>query len=117
MMHRIRSFIAALALATVAILPPFAALAQNSTGPPCAERTQMVARLGTYYRERLAGLGLSDFGWILELYVGPAGTWTVIATAPTGMSCFIAWGEAWNTVKPGDQVGQDPRVTARPLDQ
>lgn len=118
MMHRIQSFIVAIAFATLAVLPPpRAAVAQNSTGPPCAERAQVIARLEAFYRERLAGTGLSGSGWVLELYVGPAGTWTVIATAPTGISCFVAWGEAWNTIKPGDRHDRDPRVAARPPDR
>jgi hypothetical protein len=79
-----------------------AAQAQAPRGPPCADRRQVVAQLNMVFGERLIGSGLADGGFVLELFASRAGSWTVFATTPQGLSCFIASGQAWEPVPSPD---------------
>ena len=90
-----RSFVVALLAIISVLVPPKPAAAQTATGPPCASRTQVVAFLLQVVGERLVGSGLSSGGHFFEVYADLAGTWTIISTAPTGTSCLVAKGQAW----------------------
>ena len=46
-------------------------------------------------------MGLTSTGSMLEVLTSPAGgSWTVIMTMPNGVSCLVAAGENWESVKP-----------------
>jgi hypothetical protein len=60
----------------------------------CAERSAIVAKLGGYHEEAEA-IGLNNDGTLLEVFVSPQGTWTVLVSSPQGHSCIAAIGEAW----------------------
>lgn len=78
-------------------LAPFAsATAQVPAGLPCADRADVVENLGRIFGERQLGQGLADSGVVIELFVGPQGSFTIFATTPRGRSCLIATGEAWD---------------------
>lgn len=80
-----------------AALPAAPVFAQQPAprGPPCAERSHVAERLHESYSERVVGGGLAESGVLFELYVGPSGSWTLLATTPGGMSCLLGAGEAW----------------------
>jgi hypothetical protein len=86
-----RSFIAlAIAMAIgVSLTLPVRAEATN-----CADRTSIIAKLGNYHEEAEA-IGLNNDGTLLEIFVSPQGTWTVLLSSPQGQSCIAAIGEAW----------------------
>ena len=90
-----RSFIVALCTIISLLVSPKTAAAQTATGPPCAQRKDVVAVLYKVLAERLVGSGLSSDGLLFEVYADLAGTWTIITTAPTGKSCLVARGQAW----------------------
>lgn len=69
--------------------------AQAPRGPPCAPRSEVIGHLQGIYGEKPVGSGLSEGGYLLEVYAGPAGSWTVFATTPDGMSCLISAGSFW----------------------
>ncbi|HEV7260763.1 MAG TPA: hypothetical protein VGN82_23475 [Bosea sp. (in: a-proteobacteria)] len=75
---------------------------QAPRGPPCADRTQVIVQLNTFFGERAVGSGLADGGFVLELFVSRRGTWTLFATTPQGLSCFVASGQAWEPVPAPD---------------
>jgi hypothetical protein len=75
-----------------------AAQAQAPRGPPCADRAQVIAHLNAIFGESAIGSGLADGGFVFELFVSPTGSWTVFATTPKGLSCFVASGQAWEPV-------------------
>lgn len=79
-----------------------AALAQAPRGPPCADRTQVLAHLNAIFGERAIGSGLADGGFVFELFASPTGSWTVVATTPQGLSCFVASGQAWEPIPTPD---------------
>jgi hypothetical protein len=60
----------------------------------CAERNDIVAKLANY-REEAEAIGLNKDGTLLEVFVSPQGTWTVLLSSPQGQSCIAAIGEAW----------------------
>ena len=97
-----RSLLAVTLLAAFLTTPALAP-AQRSTGPPCGPRKHVVEFLDTRFGERLIARGLAESGQIVEIYASSKGTWTIIATAPSGVSCLIAGGEAWETLLTADQ--------------
>ena len=60
----------------------------------CAEREAILAKL-TNYKEEPEAIGLNTDGTLLEVFVSPQGTWTVLFSSPQGQSCIAAIGEAW----------------------
>jgi len=80
------------------------ALAQQPAprGPPCADRNHVVGQLRDTFGERMIGSGLAESGVLFELYVGPTGSWTLLATTPAGRSCFVGAGEAWEPLPEQD---------------
>ncbi len=43
-------------------------------------------------------LGLSHDGRVVEVLKSPGGTWTIIMTAPNGVSCLLIAGKYWQNV-------------------
>jgi hypothetical protein len=93
-MRRIRT-LSSLLLALATLSYAGTAQAQAPRGPPCAARSEVVGHLRDIYGEHLVGNGLAEGGYMLELFTGPAGSWTVFATTPEGMSCLISAGNSW----------------------
>ena len=62
----------------------------------CAPRDLAVNQLEKQFRENVSGRGLTVNGMrMIELFVSEAGSWTVLASDPAGLSCIIASGESW----------------------
>ena len=88
----------------------------------CADRQAIVDQLGAQHGEKLAGIGLTANGQVLELFAAPSGNWTIIMTRPDGASCLMSVGEGWQSVQPtrgslpGREVspspGSDPEAGA-----
>ena len=79
------------------------AVPQNATGPPCADRDVIIDFLMSHYGERIGARGLSSAGYVVEIYVAPTRSWTIIATPPAGQSCVLAQGIAWEFATPREQ--------------
>ena len=95
-----RSRLTAVIIAGLAALAPVKSVSsQTATGPPCADRARVVDALHAHWGEFLVASGLSNDGRTVEIYVGPTGNWTIIATVATRMSCPVASGEAWEAVR------------------
>jgi hypothetical protein len=75
---------------------------QSPRGPPCADRTQVIAHLNAIFGERAIGSGLAEGGFVFELFASQTGAWTLIATTPRGLSCHVASGQAWEPVPAPD---------------
>ena len=61
----------------------------------CGDRTEIVSRLESGYEEQAAAIGLSGTGGVVERYRSEKGSWTLLITRPTGVSCLLAAGESW----------------------
>ena len=73
----------------------------------CAPRGNVAARLAERYSEVPGSRGVLRSGEVIEVFVSPAGSFTVIITRPDGVSCVLAAGEDWQELAPrpkGDAV-------------
>ena len=67
----------------------------------CGDRDSITKSLESQYSEKPVSVGLTQNGGVFELFVSPAGTWTILVTVPGGKSCYLASGEGWeNLPKP-----------------
>lgn len=61
----------------------------------CGDRDKIIKMLDSKYQEGRRAIGLISGRALLEIYVSRAGTWTILATDPAGLSCVMAAGESW----------------------
>lgn len=73
--------------------------------PICAERTDVLKQLQKAHSEAPTALGTTASGLVVELLSSDTGSWTLIATRPSGVSCLIAAGENW---QPVEQLAEGP---------
>ena len=71
---------------------------------PCGKREDVVKVLREKFGESPIGQGLSNTGVVAEVFRGPQGTWTIVATTPTGKSCLIGAGQSWQSVVAHDDT-------------
>ena len=87
------------AAATSAVMLALAAPATpGAAANMCTERQKMVSALSNKYKEARRGLGIASRTGVMEFYVSPAGTWTVLMTMPNGVSCIVAAGRDWEEI-------------------
>ena len=80
-------------LAPLMVLAP-AAQAQSVRN--CGDRTKIVERLTSHYGEVRTGAGLTPNNGMMEIFASAEkGTWTILITMPSGMSCLLAAGQDW----------------------
>jgi len=91
MKNLLRSIIAAMAAAAMAA----PAAAQQAAQAFCDDRKTVISALGENFAERPVSIGIANNGAMVEVFASPEGTWTIIATLPTGLSCLMAAGEHW----------------------
>ncbi|MDP6708177.1 MAG: hypothetical protein QF893_17670 [Alphaproteobacteria bacterium] len=80
------------AFATLVLATP--SLAQSI----CGERSRFLDQLSERYGENPAAIGLVSNGSLLEVLTSKQGSWTIIVTKPSGVSCVLASGESWESV-------------------
>lgn len=85
---------AILALALTACAP---AHAQNA----CGDRESVVDRLAEGYGETRRSIGLAPNNAVLEMFASlETGTWTIIVTQASGLTCVVATGQAYEEFDP-----------------
>jgi hypothetical protein len=102
-------------VAAIALIATLIASAASAAGA-CAPRSDLIALLKDHLGEVEVGQGLSDRGHLVELFVAPAGSWTILLSRPDGLSCLVDAGELWIAVPsagPSRDAGQLPPL-ARP---
>ena len=68
----------------------------HAEGAQCADRAMVVDRLQDKYGESRQSIGLGQNNAVVEVFASAeTGTWTIIVTLPSGMSCLVASGESW----------------------
>lgn len=69
----------------------------------CDTHDAALALLAKKYQERRVALGVTNAGGLVEVLTSDNGvTWTILVTAPNGVSCIVSAGEGWRTIKPED---------------
>lgn len=81
------------ALSASAIAEPAAAAAR------CASHDDIVKVLKSKYKETRHALAVVSATAVMEIFLSPEGTWTMLVTGTNGTSCITASGEAWQDVK------------------
>ncbi len=64
----------------------------------CGARRDLIDQLEKQYDEKRAVFGLKSKGRLIEVFVGPSGSWTILTSDPTGISCVLDSGEGWRPV-------------------
>lgn len=64
----------------------------------CRTHAEIEAKLLSDFGERKLGHGISADGSLVELFAAPGGTFTVVKTSPSGVSCIVDFGEIWQTL-------------------
>ena len=78
--------------------------AQAQGRDQCGPRDQVVQVLNAKYQESQRALGLINEKAMMEVYISPAGTWTMVVTNEAGVTCVLAAGEAWDEM-PANTLG------------
>jgi len=79
-------------LATLAFLLPVVPARAEGEGPLCAKRGEYVDFLKRNRNESQERIALVSERTLFELFISPAGTWTVLTTTTTGLSCLARSG-------------------------
>jgi len=66
-------------------------------GTLCGNRDEIVRSLSEQFKEAPQAVGVVDKNAVLEIFVSPVGTWTIIATGTDGNSCLVSSGEGWDS--------------------
>ncbi|MEX1662026.1 hypothetical protein [uncultured Thioclava sp.] len=70
--------------------------AQEAT---CAPRDDLIAQLQSRYLETRRAVALAANNSVVEVFAAESGSWTILVTQASGMSCLIASGEAFEAVR------------------
>ena len=71
----------------------------------CLPHAEIAARLQREFKEQKLGHGISSDGNLLEIFVAPAGGFTVVKTTPRGVACIVDFGEDWQTLHQLEMIG------------
>jgi len=89
----------------ICLLAGAAMAAQN-----CAPRDMVIDRLAERYGETRQSVGLGANNAVVEVFASrSSGTWTITVTAPGGLTCLVASGQAYEALaelppRPGDDA-------------
>ncbi|MFB9267716.1 hypothetical protein ACFFWD_32080 [Bradyrhizobium erythrophlei] len=104
-------------LAAIALIATLIAPAA-SAAEMCAQRSDFIVLLKDYFGEVEVSQGLSRRGHLVEVFVAPTGSWTILLSRPDGLSCLVDDGEAWVTAPAASQSRKAPQLpTATPPGQ
>jgi hypothetical protein len=87
------SLVAALAAISLASSAGFAEAA-----PQCSSHDKIVDALGNKFKETRRIMGVVNSTAVMEIFMSPQGTWTMVITDTSGISCITASGEEWQDV-------------------
>lgn len=66
--------------------------------PTCGTHDVITSTLAEQYNEIPLHRGLTPKGTMVEVFSSSAGTFTVVVTIPTGMSCLVTAGTNWQEI-------------------
>jgi hypothetical protein len=81
-------------------------LAGEAAAMQCANHDNMAKALTGKFKETRRAMGLVNTSAVMEVFMSPQGTWTVLVTDTKGIACIAASGEEWQDV-PVAVVGLD----------
>ena len=66
--------------------------------PQCGNHDKIVEVLGDKFKETRRVMGVVNAKAVMEIFMSPQGTWTMVITHTSGLSCIAASGEEWQDV-------------------
>ena len=73
-----------------------ASVVQAQSQSQCGPHDAIIKVLNAKFQENQRAIGLINEKAMMEVYISPQGTWTMVVTNDAGMSCVLAAGEAWD---------------------
>ncbi len=75
----------------------------------CGPRAALIEALSELFGETRTGYGLGTGNSVVEVYSSAqTGSWSILVTNAQGVSCLVAAGQAWATVKAVTAPEGDP---------
>ena len=65
---------------------------------PCGNHDKIVNVLVDKYKEARRVMGVVNSTAVMEIFMSPQGTWTILITDTSGQTCITASGEEWQDV-------------------
>ncbi|MBL4892676.1 MAG: hypothetical protein JKX91_12810 [Rhizobiaceae bacterium] len=87
-----------IAVSAVCLVTSLAMTTGTFAAPTCGTHDLIASTLATQYNEIPVHRGLTPKGTMVEVFSSEAGTFTVVVTIPTGMSCLVTAGTDWQEV-------------------
>jgi hypothetical protein len=66
--------------------------------PQCGDHDKIVDVLGHKFKETRRVMGVVNAKSVMEMFMSPQGTWTMVITDTSGISCITAAGDEWQDV-------------------
>ncbi len=74
--------------------------AASAAAAPCKPRQFALELLARKYDETVIAAGVVQDGRLIEVTASEGGaTWTILISTPRGLSCLLAAGEGWRSLK------------------
>jgi len=87
------------ALAAGALIVTMTTQAQAQVRNNCGPREVVVKKLAEGYGETRQSVGIGSNNAMVEVFASDdTGSWTIVVTQPTGVSCLVASGQAYEQV-------------------
>ena len=86
-------------LSAAVLLSFWAAAPPANAQAMCGQRAEITGALDQKYAEKVVGMGLAGNGNVLEIFASTNGSWTILMTKPSGVTCVMSAGEAWETMQ------------------
>ena len=89
-----------LIFAVAALTPLFLITPPATAQAVCGLRTALLDQLQGKYCESPISMGLASNGSVIEITRSENGSWSILQTNPSGVTCLMAAGEHWENIKP-----------------
>lgn len=70
--------------------------------PVCGDRAEILENLAKFHTEQPQAMGLSTDGKLVEVLVSATGSWSILVSLPSQMTCLVATGEHWERLPAAD---------------
>jgi len=74
-------------------------ICRTRSGAVCGDRMALLKKLAGSYEETPRSIALAANGSVIEVTRSDKGTWTILLTSPKGLTCLMAAGTHWETLK------------------
>ena len=85
-------------VAVFAAISPFAVTDEAQAALACGSHDKIVTVLANRFKESRHVMGVVNANAVMEIFMSPQGTWTIVVTDTRGKSCITAAGEEWQDV-------------------